>query len=247
MSDVLRDPCAGIFAQQHVVVVCPKYQAPWILTATILGSSMAFIDGAVVNMVLPILQLQLNASITQAQWIIEIYALFLAALILVGGSLGDIHGHRKVFASGVIGFSIASLLCAISQNADQLILARALQGIAGALMVPGSLAIISANFSEDQRGAAIGTWSAATALTMAIGPVLGAWLADTFSWRWIFILNLPLGLLVIFILFWRVPETQRANCKPVDKLGAVSTMLGLALLTFGLTESGQYGLQHPDS
>lgn len=245
MSDVLRDPCAEMEVQQHAVQACPPYKTPWILTATILGSSMAFIDGAVVNMVLPVLQQQLNAGTTQAQWIIESYALFLAALILVGGSLGDIHGHRKIFAVGVVSFCLASLLCGLAQNADQLILARALQGIGGALMVPGSLAIISANFSEDQRGAAIGTWSAATALTMAIGPVFGAWLADTFSWRWIFFLNLPLGLLVILILYWRVPETHRTDCKPLDKLGAFSATAGLALITFGLTESGRYGLLHP--
>jgi EmrB/QacA subfamily drug resistance transporter len=206
---------------------------------------MAFIDGAVVNMVLPILQSHLNASITQAQWIIEIYALFLAALIMVGGALGDIHGHRKIFAMGISGFCFSSLLCGLSQNVEVLIFARAFQGIGGALMVPGSLAIISANFSEKQRGAAIGTWSAATALTMAVGPVAGAWLADSFSWRWIFFLNIPIGLLVIIILFWRVPETTRANCKPLDKTGAASTTLGLALLTFGLIESGRYGIQHP--
>ena len=245
MSDVLRDPCATIDTRQHITEGCRKYQAPWILAATILGSSMAFIDGSVVNMVLPVLQQQLAASTSQTQWIIESYALFLAALILVGGALGDIHGHRKIFSIGVVSFSLASLLCGLAQDADQLILARALQGIGGALMVPGSLAIISANFPAERRGAAIGTWSAVTALTMAVGPIFGAWLADTFSWRWIFFLNLPIGLLVIAILYWRVPETQRANCRPLDKTGALLTTVGLALITFGLTEAGSYGLRHP--
>ena len=246
MSDVLRDPCIATEAiEQKPVAACPQRAQPWILLATILGSSMAFIDGSVVNMVLPLLQKEMNASATQAQWLIESYALFLAALILVGGSLGDLYGHRRVFVVGVIGFSIASLLCGIAQTANQLIFMRALQGIGGALLVPGSLAIISANFDESRRGAAIGTWSAATALTMAVGPVLGAWLADNFSWRWIFFMNIPLAIIILLVVAWRVPETKRADCKPLDKTGAVLGTMSLGLLTFALIESNRYGLLHP--
>ncbi|MCG8432785.1 MAG: MFS transporter, partial [Gammaproteobacteria bacterium] len=246
VNDTLHDPCAEIDVQgRDVVIPCPKKAAPWILTATILGSSMAFIDGSVVNMVLPVLQRELGATVAEAQWLIESYALFLAALILVGGSLGDLYGHRRIYCFGVVGFAIASLLCGFAQSPNQLILARAVQGVAGALLVPGSLAIISANFDAGRRGAAIGTWSAATALTMAVGPVLGAWLTDTFSWRWIFFMNIPIALVVIAIVASRVPETKRAGCKPLDKTGAVLTVLGLGLLTFGLIESSRYGLDHP--
>jgi MFS family permease len=154
---------------------------PWILAATILGSSMAFIDGTVVNVALPALQSALHATLTDVQWVVESYALFLAALLLIGGSLGlgDRYGRRKIFATGVVLFSAASACCGLAPNIRQLIVARAFQGIGGALLVPGSLALISANFSPKERGRAIGTWSGFTSITAAIGPVLGGWSPST--------------------------------------------------------------------
>ncbi len=149
--------------------------ASWILAATILGSSMAFIDGTVVNVALPALQTDLRANIAEAQWVVESYALFLAALLLMGGSLGDRYGRRKMFVAGVALFSGASAWCGLAANIQQLIVARGFQGIGGALLVPGSLALISANFSQQERGRAIGTWSGFTSITAAIGPVLGGW------------------------------------------------------------------------
>src|SRR5215471_5831585 len=162
----------------------------WILATTILGSSMAFIDGTVVNVALPALQSSMNATIAEVQWVVAAYALLLAALLLTGGALGDRYGRRNVFAAGVALFSLASAWCGLAPGIRQLILARGLQGIAGALLVPGSLALISANFSERTRGRAIGTWSGFTSITAAIGPVLGGWLIEHASWRSAFFINL---------------------------------------------------------
>ena len=165
----------------------------WVLAATILASSMAFIDGTVVNVALPFLQTDLNATAIGIQWVVEAYALFLSALLLVGGSLGDRYGRRRIFNIGVVIFAVASAFCGFAANIEQLIAARALQGIGGALLVPGSLALISASFDEDKRGKAIGTWSGFSAITTAIGPVLGGWLVENLSWRAAFFVNLPLA------------------------------------------------------
>ena len=148
---------------------CPKAAEPWVLAATILGSSMAFIDGTAVNVALPALQADLGATVSQVQWVVEAYALFLSALLLVGGSLGDRFGRRRVFLTGVAGFALASAWCGLAPGTGQLIAARAVQGIAAALMVPGSLALLSASFSKERRGRAIGTWSGFTAITASNG------------------------------------------------------------------------------
>src|SRR5882762_4443098 len=187
---------------------CPKASEPWILAATILGSSMAFIDGTVVNVALPALQKNLNATVIDVQWVVEAYALFLAALLLAGGSLGDYFGRKRVYTIGVALFALASIWCGLAPNINQLIIARAVQGAGGALLVPGSLAIISASFSEDKRGKAIGTWSGFTAITAAIGPVLGGWLIEHVSWRAVFYLNLPIAAAVVLISLWHVPESR---------------------------------------
>jgi len=176
----------------------------WILAATILGSSMAFIDSTVVNVALPALQSAFRADIADIQWVVESYALFLAALILIGGSLGDLYGRRKIFVAGVTLFSAASAWCGLAPNIRQLIVARGLQGVGGALLVPGSLALISANFPAKERGRAIGTWSGFTSITAAIGPVLGGWLVEHGSWRWAFFINLPVGLIVVALALWKV-------------------------------------------
>lgn len=207
---------------------------------------MVFIDGTVVNVALPVLQAELKATAAQVQWIVESYALLLAALILVGGSLGDRFGRRRIFACGIVIFALASVWCGLAPNVNQLILARAVQGLGGALLTPGSLAIISASFSSEQRGRAIGTWSGFTGITSALGPVLGGWLVEQASWRWIFFINVPLALLVLGIVFWRVPESRdEEGINRLDWWGALLVTIGLGTVVYGLIESSHLGLSHP--
>ena len=219
---------------------CARHSASsggWIIGTTILGSSMAFVDGTVVNVALPALQSGLGATLSEIQWVVAAYALFLAALLLAGGALGDLYGRRKMFAAGVVLFSVASAWCGLAPNIRQLILARSLQGIGGALLVPGSLALISANFSQEQRGRAIGTWSGFTAITAAIGPVLGGWLIERGSWRWVFFINLPLGLTVLVLTLLKVPESRGAEARArVDWPGALLATVGLGGIVFALIQ-----------
>src|SRR4051812_31758087 len=163
----------------------------WTLVATILASSMTFIDATVVNVALPALQADLHATITDVQWVIEAYALFLGALILVGGSMGDQFGRKRIFLFGVAFFALASVMCGVATSARVLIIGRALQGVGAAFLAPGSLAIISATFDDSERGAAIGTWSGFSAITTAAGPVFGGWMIDHISWRAVFFMNVP--------------------------------------------------------
>jgi len=211
---------------------------PWILAATILGSSMAFVDGTVVAVALPAIQSSLQATIASVQWVVESYALLLGALLLTGGSLGDLYGRRKIFAAGVFLFCAASIWCGLAADIRQLVIARAVQGVGGALLVPGSLALISVNFPPDQKGRAIGTWSGFTSITAAIGPVLGGYLVQHASWRWAFFINLPLGAAVLAITLWRVPESRDTR-DPVhlDWLGALLATLSLGCIVFAFIES----------
>src|SRR5579864_230218 len=209
MVKIVKPPCdEGVIQSAPECFSVARNIGPWVLAATILGSSMAFIDGTVVNVALPVLQTDLHATVADVQWVVESYSLFLAALILVGGSLGDSFGRRRIFAIGIALFALASAFCGFAPNVTLLIAARAVQGIGGALLVPGSLAIISASFDKEQRGRAIGTWSGFTAITSAVGPVLGGWLVQYASWRWVFFINIPLAAIVLGILFWRVPESR---------------------------------------
>ncbi|HKG48071.1 MAG TPA: MFS transporter [Pyrinomonadaceae bacterium] len=218
----------------------------WVLAATILASSMAFIDGTVVNVALPFLQTNLNATAIGIQWVVEAYSLFLSALLLVGGSLGDRYGRRRIFNIGVVVFAVASVLCGLAANIEQLIIARAVQGIGGALLVPGSLALISSSFSEDERGKAIGTWSGFSAMTTAIGPVLGGWLVEHWSWRAAFFLNLPFAVAVLAISLWKVPETrEKEQPGPLDWPGAALATFGLGGVIYGLIESPRLGFSNP--
>jgi EmrB/QacA subfamily drug resistance transporter len=218
----------------------------WVLVATILGSSMAFIDSSAVNVALPIIQRELNATAANVQWVVEAYALFLSALILVGGSLGDRFGRRRIYALGISIFILASIGCGLSPNILLLIIARAFQGIGGALLVPGSLAIISASFDGSQRGKAIGTWSGFTSVTSVIGPALGGLLVQIASWRWVFLLNVPLAVIVLVILFWRVPESRDMQISGgLDRWGTLLATLGLGGVVFGLIEAGSSGLGNP--
>jgi EmrB/QacA subfamily drug resistance transporter len=220
----------------------PRTAGVWVLAATILGSSMVFIDGTVVNVALPALQFALNATVTDVQWVVESYALFLAALLLVGGSLGDLYGRRKVFLIGVTLFAVASACCGLATNIQELIVARGLQGVGGALLVPGSLALISSSFRAEERGRAIGTWSGFTAITTAIGPVMGGWLIEHLSWRWAFFLNLPIAALVVVLSLYRVPESRDEEMdQRLDGWGALLATAGLCGITFALIEAGRRG------
>ena len=202
---------------------------------------MAFIDSTVVNVALPAIQASFHATVVDVQWVVESYGLFLGALILVGGSLGDMFGRRKIFVVGVAIFAVASAGCGFALNIQQLIIARSIQGVGAALLVPGSLAIISATFDEKSRGQAIGTWSGFTAITTAVGPVLGGWLVQHASWRWAFFINLPIAAVVILISRWRIPESRGANAGRIDWRGALLATLGLGGLVFGFLETLNLG------
>ncbi len=238
MANIARPPC-----DEAAILTGPSEQASttngsWILAATILGSSMAFIDGTVVNVALPALQSAFRADIGDIQWVVESYALFLAALILIGGSLGDLYGRRNIFVAGVALFSAASAWCGLAPDIRQLIAARALQGVGGALLVPGSLALISANFPPKERGRAIGTWSGFTSITAAIGPVLGGWFVEHGSWRWAFFINLPVGLIVVALSFWKVPESRAGNeNRKLDWAGGLLAALGFGGIVYALIQS----------
>jgi EmrB/QacA subfamily drug resistance transporter len=237
-----KPPCdEGIIRSKSCSTPCMRNARTWVLIATILGSSMAFIDSTVVNVALPTLQTALKATVSDVQWVVESYALFVASLILVGGSLGDRFGRRRVFGLGVALFAIASAWCGLAPTIGQLIVARGVQGIGGALLIPGSLAIIGASFPTEQRGAAIGLWSGFTAITSAAGPVLGGWLIETFSWRWIFLINLPLAAIVLTINFWHVPESRDAEASRLDWWGALLAVAGLSGIVYGLLESSNAG------
>jgi EmrB/QacA subfamily drug resistance transporter len=214
----------------------------WILAATILGSSLAFIDGTVVNVALPALQTALHATVSDVQWVVESYALLLASLLLAGGSLGDLYGRRKIFVCGVTIFAMASACCGISPSIAWLILARAVQGVGAALLIPGSLAVISASFSNTERGRAIGTWSGFTAITAAIGPVLGGWLVEHASWRWVFFINVPIAAIVVALTLWKVPESRNAEIsRELDWQGILLATAGLGAVTFALIEMPSRG------
>ena len=206
---------------------------------------MAFVDGTVVNIAVPVLQATLGASIADVQWVVEAYTLFLASLMLTGGALGDRYGRRRVFAIGVVAFTAGSIACGFAPTIHVLVACRGVQGVGAALMVPGSLAIISAIFPDDSRGRAIGTWSAFTSITMVVGPLLGGVLIDHLSWRAIFFINAPVAAISLWLTFRYVPETREGGDRALDPAGAVLATLGLGALVFGLIESSRLGLSHP--
>ncbi|ADU37319.1 MFS transporter [Variovorax paradoxus] len=225
---------------------CPERSKPWVLAAAIVGSSMAFIDGTVVNVALPAIQADLNATAFQAQWVVESYALLLAALLLVGGALGDHYGRRRIFGIGVGIFALSSVACGLAADVHQLIAARAVQGVGGALLVPGSLALISAAFPEKERGKAIGTWSGFSGITAAVGPVLGGFLVDHFSWTWAFYINVPMALLVLWITWRHVPESHGASASGgLDVWGALLATAGLGGVVYAFIEAPTQGWHSP--
>ncbi|WP_454758350.1 MFS transporter [Caulobacter segnis] len=216
-----------------------------ILAATVLGSSLAFIDGSVVNVALPTIRQALNARPEEIQWIVNAYLLLLGSLVLIGGSAGDRWGRRKVFVVGVILFALASLACALAPTIGWLIAARALQGIAAALVVPASLAILGAAFDEERRGPMIGAWAGFGAVTAALGPVLGGWLVDAVSWRAVFLINLPIAAVTVWLTLRAVPESRDPDVQHLDWRGAILAAAGLGALTWGLTAAGERGWTSP--
>jgi len=206
---------------------------------------MAFIDSTVVNIALPALQTSLHATVVGVQWVVESYGLFLGALILAGGSLGDLFGRRLMFLVGVGIFAAASIACGFAANIQQLVIARSVQGVGAAFLVPGSLSIISAYFDEQTRGQAIGTWSGFTAITTAAGPVLGGWLIEHASWRWAFFINIPVAAAVIAISLRHIPESRSATAGHVDWLGALVATAGLGGVVYGFIESVNLGWSDP--
>src|SRR4029077_1498389 len=224
----------------------PSRIARWTLIASILGSSMAFIDGSVVNVALPSIQHDLGGGLATQQWVVDAYLLTLGSLILVGGSLGDIYGESKVFAIGVASFAAVSILCAIAPDAGTLIVFRALQGMAGALLTPASLAMITATFTGTARGNAIGQWTSWTGISFNLGPTLGGWLVDVSTWRVIFLLNIPIALVTLVILarLGGLHQARRQDLR-VDVGGAILGTARLRPLLAGFIEQPQRGWTDP--
>lgn len=224
---------------------CAERAKPWILASTILGSSLAFIDGSVVNVALPAIQHDLAMSVAGAQWVVNAYTLLLGALMLVGGGAGDRFGRRRVFAAGVAVFTAASIGCGLAPSTALLVTARAVQGAGGALLVPSSLALISAAFPAAERGRAIGSWAGFSALTMGLGPVLGGWLVDALSWRAIFFINVPIAAATLGLALRHVPESRDEASSDIDWRGGLLAALGLAGVAYGLTAASELGWTDP--
>jgi EmrB/QacA subfamily drug resistance transporter len=236
VSSARSRPCEeGTIQSVPVAGDCAAGAKLWVLLATILASSIAYVDESVVNIALPAIEKDLAASVAIIQWLINAYTLTLSSLLLVGGAAGDRFGRRRLFIIGISIFAAASLWCGISLNSTQLISARAIQGVGAALLIPSSLAIIGATFPENERGKAIGTWAGFSALAAAVGPLLGGWIVDHFSWRWIFFVNPLLTVPTILVALYHVPESRDSEAKPgLDWKGALLVLLGLGSLTYGL-------------
>src|ERR671917_1786729 len=209
-------------------------QGRWVVAATVLGSGIAFLDSTVVNVALPHIGDDLDTGVGGLQWVLNGYLLAVSALILLGGSLGDRFGRKRIFQLGVTVFAVGSLLCAVAPTAPLLVAARVVQGIGGALLTPRRLAILEASFPQDDRARAIGAWSGLIGVASALGPFLGGWLVDAASWRWIFLINLPLSLFVVLVAARHVPESSDPDApRRVDGLGALLVALGLGGVGLG--------------
>jgi EmrB/QacA subfamily drug resistance transporter len=236
-------PCdEGIIRAIRTTAGSTAQQKRWVLVVTILASTIANIDRSVVNVALPALEKDLAASVEVIQWLVNAYTLCLSALLLVGGAAADSYGRRKIFISGLAIFAAASLWCGFSPDVAQLIAARAAQGLGAALLIPCSLALIGATFDESERGKAIGTWAAFSAIASAIGPLLGGWIVDHFTWRWIFLINPPIALFAIWIASAHVPESVDPQARGMlDWRGALLALLGLGAVCFGLMAAPDFG------
>jgi EmrB/QacA subfamily drug resistance transporter len=237
---------AAVTADTPHLLAFGEPQARWVLAATVLGSGLAFIDGTVVNVALPRIGESLDASVSDLQWTINAYTLSLASLILLGGSLGDRFGRRRVFVIGVVWFALASLACGLAPNVQMLVAARAVQGIGGALLTPGSLAILQSSFRPQDRMRAIGAWSGLAGIAGAAGPFLGGYLVQTAGWRWVFLINLPLAVVVVLVATRHVPESSNPDAShSLDLLGAALGAVGLGSLTYALIAWQASGLGSP--
>src|SRR5690606_22744250 len=221
-------------------------QGRWVLAATVLGSGIAFLDSTVVNVALPHIGDDLDTGVGGLQWVLNGYLLAVSSLILLGGSLGDRFGRKRVFQIGIIVFALASLLCAVSLNAPMLVVSRIAQGVGGALLTPGSLAILEASFRREDRSRAIGAWSGLSGVASAVGPFLGGWLVDAGSWRWIFLINLPLAAVVVAVTARHVPESSDPEApRRLDVPGALLVAAGLGGLSWGVIAAGESGWADP--
>lgn len=213
----------------------------WVIVATALGSGMAFLDGSVVNVALPAIRRDLGGGIAMQQWVLDGYLLTLSALLLLGGALGDRYGRRRVFVIGLVGFSLASLGCGVAPSGGTLVAARAVQGVAGALLVPGSLALIDASIASDDRGRAVGAWAGLAGVASAVGPFVGGWLVDAISWRWVFLINLPIAVAAVAVTRRFVPESRRGSAGRLDLAGAALVTIGLTGAVLALIEVPSHG------
>lgn len=214
----------------------------WVLAGSILGSGVALLDGTVVNIALPAIRHELGGGLVVQQWVVDGYLLFLGSLLLLGGVLGDRYGRRRVFLIGLVTFTLASLACGLAPNAAGLVLARLLQGVGGALLVPGSLALIYASLRSEDHGRAVGMWAGLTGVASAIGPLVGGWLVAAASWRWVFLLNLPFAAVALWVTWRHVPESRDPSApRRLDLAGAATITLGLAGVTFACIETPARG------
>ncbi len=226
----------------RVAGVCPASVKPWVLAVTILASSIAYIDESVVNVALPAIETDLKTSVEVIQWLVNAYTLCLSAFVLTGGAAGDLFGRRRIFVTGIAIFAVMSIWCGLSPDIFQLILARGVQGAGAALLIPCSLAIIGATFDEAERGKAIGTWAGFSALAGAAGPLLGGWIVDHFSWRWIFLINPLLALPTIWFALIKVPESRDTQVKGgLDWRGSLLALASLGSVAFGLMSAPMFG------
>jgi EmrB/QacA subfamily drug resistance transporter len=245
MAAVVQTCDVGVIRSTRASAPCRPSSRPWVIAAASIGSGMAFLDSTVLNVALPAVQADLGASAREAQWVYGAYALVLSALLLMGGSLGDRYGRRRVFVLGAAIFAAASAWCALAPTPGQLIAARAVQGAGGALLVPESLAILGASFEGKLRAKAIGVWGALSGTAMAVGPVLGGWLVEEVSWRFAFLITPVLAVVAITIALWHVPESRDPEVHRLDLFGAVLATSGLGGLVYGLIESSASGFGAP--
>ena len=245
MAAILQPCDVGVIRCTRTSAPCRPSSRPWVIAAASLGSGMAFLDSTVLNVALPAVQADLGASAREAQWVYGAYALVLAALLLIGGSLGDRYGRRRVFVIGAAIFAVASAWCAFAPGSEQLVAARAVQGIGGALLVPGSLAIVGTSFEGKLRAKAIGAWGALSGVAMAVGPALGGWLVEEVSWRVAFLISPAMAVVAIPIALWHVPESRDPEVRRLDLGGAVLATSGLGGLVYALIESSASGFGDP--
>src|ERR1700744_2840735 len=241
MAHAVHPPCDRGAIGRIAEHAHPPSARAWVLVGTVLGSGLAFIDGSAVNLILPVIQQGFGGGVEAAQWIMNAYALMLGALVLAGGAAADRYGRKRVFAAGVLLFSLASAVCGVAPSLQGLIVARAVQGMGAALLTPASLALLGAAYDAKGRGQAVGVWAGASGLTSAVGPVLGGWLTQAISWRAGFFINLPVAAIAVWLVLANAKESKGARSGAVDYAGAAAVTAGLAAITWALTVAPKQG------